>query len=53
MSGLEADTLDAIRQAIREFAERQLPVERILELDRDDEGPVATVRAMCGDEVTR
>ncbi len=51
MVGLDADVLDATLQAIREFAERHLPVEKLLALDRDDECPVATVRAMCGDEL--
>ena len=49
--GLDADTLTETLQAISEFASRTLPVERILELDRDDECPVDTVRQMCGDEL--
>jgi alkylation response protein AidB-like acyl-CoA dehydrogenase len=51
MLGLDADILDATLDAIREFAERQLPVERQLQLDHEDECPVDMVRAMCGDEL--
>ena len=49
--GLDADTLTETLQAIREFTSRTLPVERILDLDRDDECPVDTVHQMCGDEL--
>ena len=49
--GLDAETLTETLQAIREFTSRTLPVERILDLDRDDECPVDTVHQMCGDEL--
>ncbi len=51
MAGLDADILEATLDAIREFCERQLPVERQLQLDHEDECPVDMVRAMCGDEL--
>jgi alkylation response protein AidB-like acyl-CoA dehydrogenase len=51
MPGLDADILDATLDAIREFSERLLPVERQLQLDHEDECPVDMVRAMCGDEL--
>jgi alkylation response protein AidB-like acyl-CoA dehydrogenase len=51
MAGLDADILEATLDAIREFCERQLTVERQLQLDHEDECPGDMVRAMCGDEL--
>ena len=47
-SGLDTETLDMILAAIQEFADRLLPTELMLRLDRDDECPVDLVRKMCG-----
>jgi len=49
--GLDQDTLSMTLQAIGEFAERSLPLEKRLELDRLDECPEDLIRAMCGDEL--
>jgi alkylation response protein AidB-like acyl-CoA dehydrogenase len=49
--GLDRETLDFTLEAIREFAARHLPDERLLELDHLDECPVDTVRLMCGEEL--
>ena len=49
--GLDRETLDFTLEAIREFAARHLPDERLLELDHHDECPVDTVRLMCGEEL--
>ena len=49
--GLDRETLEFTLEAIREFAARHLPDERLLELDHLDECPVDTVRLMCGDEL--
>jgi acyl-CoA dehydrogenase len=51
VSGLDRETLDFTLEAIREFAARHLPDERLLELDHLDECPVDTVRLMCGEEL--
>ncbi|MCU0265312.1 MAG: acyl-CoA dehydrogenase family protein [Actinomycetia bacterium] len=49
--GLDRETLEFTLDAVREFAARHLPAERLLELDHLDECPVDTVRQMCGDEL--
>ncbi|WIX98586.1 acyl-CoA dehydrogenase family protein [Amycolatopsis mongoliensis] len=51
LSGLDAETLTMILSAIGEFADRNLPAELLLRLDRDDECPEELVRRMCGDEL--
>jgi len=48
-AGLDRDSLDLTIEAIREFAEQQLPQELLLELDHTHEFPEELVRAMCGD----
>lgn len=50
-TGLDAETLQATLDAVQEFAVRELPVERLLEIDRTDECPVDVLRAMCGPEL--
>jgi alkylation response protein AidB-like acyl-CoA dehydrogenase len=51
MTGLDADVLDMMLQAIQEFADRHLPADVVLRLDHDDECPVDLVRRMCGDDL--
>jgi alkylation response protein AidB-like acyl-CoA dehydrogenase len=48
-AGLDAETLSMILESISEFAQQQLPHERLLELDRTHEFPEETVRGMCTD----
>ena len=48
-AGLDRDTLDLVLSTIREFAGDQLPDERLLELDTNDEFPEETVRQMLAD----
>ncbi|TYB60227.1 acyl-CoA dehydrogenase [Nonomuraea sp. PA05] len=50
-SGLDLGTLDLMLEALGDFVAAALPVERMLELDRDDLCPEDTVRQMCGDEL--
>jgi len=47
-AGLDKETLDLTIDAIKEFAQRELSQERLLELDANDEFPEDTVRSMCG-----
>jgi alkylation response protein AidB-like acyl-CoA dehydrogenase len=49
--GLDVDTLEAILETLRGYAARRFPDGRLLELDRNDEAPVADLRAMCGPEL--
>ena len=49
--GLDHETLTMTLQAIAEFSERSLPLDKRLELDRLDECPEDLIRAMCGDEL--
>jgi alkylation response protein AidB-like acyl-CoA dehydrogenase len=48
-SGLDRDTLNLVLGAIREFAESELPDDRLLEFDAKDEFPEDVVRGMCGE----
>ena len=47
--GLDRETLDMTLDAIREFADHNLPRELLLQLDATHEFPEALIRAMCGD----
>jgi alkylation response protein AidB-like acyl-CoA dehydrogenase len=47
-AGLDRETLDLTTEAIKEFAERELPQDKLLELDVKDEFPEEVVRSMCG-----
>ncbi|MFQ5511956.1 MAG: acyl-CoA dehydrogenase family protein [Candidatus Krumholzibacteriia bacterium] len=47
-AGLDKEALDLTIEAIKEFAERELPQDKLLELDKRDEFPEDVVRAMCG-----
>ncbi len=49
LAGLDAETLEMTLEAIRDFSEQSLPVDRLLELDRTHEFPEDTVRAMCSE----
>jgi alkylation response protein AidB-like acyl-CoA dehydrogenase len=50
-TGLDADTLAMMIDAVRDFVSAALPAERILELDHEDRCPEDLVRAMCGDQL--
>jgi alkylation response protein AidB-like acyl-CoA dehydrogenase len=50
-AGLSAETLEMTLEALRDFAARRLPVEKLLALDAKDECPIDDVRAMCGSEL--
>ena len=49
--GLDSETLDFTLESIAEFARRELPDPRLIELDERDEFPEQLVRRMCGDEL--
>ncbi len=49
--GLSAEDLEMTLQSLRDFAERHLPVAKLLELDAQNECPEEIVRAMCGAEL--
>jgi len=48
---LDPQDLDAILDTLREFAEREMPFERLLEWDREDVCPEELIRRMLSDEV--
>jgi hypothetical protein len=50
-TGLDPETLDMALEAIRDFAEAELPPDKLLEFDAKDEVPLDVVRAMCGDKL--
>ena len=50
-AGLDKETLDATLDALRTFAERQLPDHKLLELDARDEFPAEIIREMCGPQL--
>jgi alkylation response protein AidB-like acyl-CoA dehydrogenase len=50
-AGLDKETLDATLAALREFAERRLPDQKLLELDARDEFPLDIIREMCGPQL--
>jgi len=47
-AGIDKETLEATLAALHEFAERNLPDAKLLELDHKDEFPEAIIRDMCG-----
>ena len=49
--GLDSETLDFTLESIDEFARRELPERRVIELDERDEFPEELVRRMCGGEL--
>ncbi len=48
---LDSEDLEIILQTFREFAEREMPLDKRLEWDREDVCPEQVVRAMLGPEV--
>ncbi len=50
-NGLDPDTLEMMLAAISEFAARELPDARLIELDEVDEFPEQTVRHMCSEDL--
>jgi alkylation response protein AidB-like acyl-CoA dehydrogenase len=48
---LDKETLEAALAALREFAERRLPDQKLLELDARDEFPSEIIREMCGPQL--
>ena len=49
--GLDLEALDFTIESIEEFARRELPESRLIELDERDEFPEELVRRMCGEEL--
>jgi alkylation response protein AidB-like acyl-CoA dehydrogenase len=49
--GLDPETLDFTLESLDEFASRELPDSRLMELDERDEFPEELVRRMCGEEL--
>ncbi|HYN75360.1 MAG TPA: acyl-CoA dehydrogenase, partial [Candidatus Limnocylindria bacterium] len=49
MAGLDRDDLQMVLDSITEYADANLPDERLRELDAADEFPEQTVRDMCGE----
>ena len=50
-TGLDLETLEFTIESISEFARRELPDGKLVELDERDEFPEALVRRMCGEEL--
>jgi acyl-CoA dehydrogenase len=50
-AGLDREMLEMTLDAIGEFAHRELPDGRLIELDEADEFPADVVRKMCSDEL--
>jgi alkylation response protein AidB-like acyl-CoA dehydrogenase len=50
-AGLDKETLEAALGSLAEFAARNLPDAKLLQLDAQDEFPEEIVRRMCGDEL--
>ena len=48
---LDAETLDMMCSAVRDFVEAALPPDRALMLDHEDQCPEDLVRGMCGEEL--
>ena len=49
--GLDPEVLDMALESIRDFAHLELPAEKVLEYDRNDQVPLDVVRAMCSDKL--
>jgi alkylation response protein AidB-like acyl-CoA dehydrogenase len=50
-SGLDLESLELTLESIHDFAHRELPDARLIELDERDEFPEELVRRMCGEEL--
>ena len=51
MPGLDRETLEAALATLAEFAERRLPDDKLLQLDRDDEFPEDVIAELVGPDV--
>jgi alkylation response protein AidB-like acyl-CoA dehydrogenase len=51
MVGLDPEALDMVLEAIGEFALLELPTQKLLEYDRDDQVPLDVLRAMCSEKL--
>jgi alkylation response protein AidB-like acyl-CoA dehydrogenase len=49
--GVDIETLELTLESIGEFARRELPEAKLIELDEKDEFPEEIVRRMCGEEL--
>ena len=50
-TGVDLDTLEMMREAVRDFVDGALPESRRLELDHEDVCPEDLVRGMCSDQL--
>ncbi len=50
-TGLDPEALEMALEAIRDFAQAELPPRKLLECDANDEVPLDVVRAMCSDKL--
>jgi acyl-CoA dehydrogenase len=50
-TGLDPEALEMALEAIRDFAHAELPAQKLLEYDADDEVPIDVIRAMCSDKL--
>ena len=51
MVGLDPEALDMVLEAIGEFAQSELPAQKLLEFDRNDQVPLDVLRAMCSEKL--
>jgi alkylation response protein AidB-like acyl-CoA dehydrogenase len=49
--GLDKESLDGVLATLSEFADRNFPPEKLLELDAKDEMPLDLIREMCGPQL--
>ena len=49
--GLESEALDMVLEAIGDFALLELPAQKLLEYDRNDQVPLDVLRAMCSEKL--
>ncbi|MCK4775034.1 MAG: acyl-CoA dehydrogenase family protein, partial [Candidatus Krumholzibacteria bacterium] len=47
-NGLDKESLDMTIEALKQFTQRELPDDKLLELDEKDEFPIELIREMCG-----
>ncbi|HZM56285.1 MAG TPA: acyl-CoA dehydrogenase family protein, partial [Acidimicrobiales bacterium] len=51
MVGLDPEALGMVLEAIGEFAHSELPAQKLLEFDRNDQVPLDVLRAMCSEKL--
>ena len=51
MVGLDPEALDMVLEAIGDFAHLELPAQKLLEYDRNDQVPLDVLRAMCSENL--